>query len=102
MDDNLKTIRTLANQLAAMASPVSDPDIFYFTLGGLGLDYESFITTVSLQAEDLPFEELSSLLRSHEVQLPSLHTDVSSAAALVAHKPPFSTTTTTQPRGFSH
>lgn len=64
MDNILKTIRTLANQLAVMASPVSDTDLCYFTLGGLGLDYESFITTVSLQAKDLPFEELSSLLKS--------------------------------------
>lgn len=48
---------------------MSDTNLFYFTLGGLGPEYESFITNVSLQVEDLPFEDLSSLLQSHEVYL---------------------------------
>lgn len=89
MDNILKTIRTLANQLAVMASPVSDTDLCYFTLGGLGLDYESFITTVSLQAKDLPFEELSSLLKSL----------LSSYWCLICCSswPPSSTATTTHP-----
>lgn len=67
IDEYLREICKLANQLAAMASPIHDTDQSYFTLGGLGPEYESFITTLSLQADDLPLEDLWCLLRSHEV-----------------------------------
>lgn len=87
IDDYLKTIRNLAKQLASMSSPVFDTNLFYFSLGGLGPEYKSFITLVSSQAEDLPFEYLSSLLCSHEVCISSLHLDVPSVIALTATKP---------------
>lgn len=65
-------IKQLANQLLSMGFP-SDMDLLYFTLGGIGSDYESFITTVSLQADTIPFENLYSLLQNHELRLSSIH-----------------------------
>lgn len=55
------------------------------------LEYESYYTLVSLQAKDLSFEDLSSLLWCHEVHLSSLHSDVPSATTLSATKPPSNT-----------
>lgn len=93
----LQTIRDLSNQLASIGSPISDTDFFYYTLDGLGPEFESFITTVSLQAEDLPFKDLSSLLRSHEIRLSSLNPDLSTATILFTARPP-SPSISPQPR----
>lgn len=71
----LWTVRNLANQ-SSMASFVSDTNRLCFTVGGLGPENESFITTVSLQLADLLFEDLTSLLRSYEVCPSSTHPDV--------------------------
>lgn len=69
IDEYLLIIHNLSNQLALMASPIMDTNRFYYTLGGLGPKYKSFVTTISLQADDLPLEGLSSSLQSN-VSLP--------------------------------
>lgn len=101
VDEYLRTIRNISNQLAATGSPIPHTDLFYYTLGCLGPKYESFITTVSLQAENLPSEDLSSLPRSHEVRLGSLHNDLSNVTTLLSAKPPLASPNPSPQQGSS-
>lgn len=84
MSDYIELVKKLSNQLASMGSPLSDADLFYYILGGLGADYEAFVTTVSLQSNTIPFEELCTLLRNQELRLASLHNDSPPVHALTA------------------
>lgn len=85
MHDYIQYIKNISNTLAAMGSPLSDGDLFFYTLGGLGSDYQTFITTISLQADTAPFENLCTLLRHQELRLPSIHHDTSPITALATN-----------------
>lgn len=69
-----------------MGSPLNDIDLFYYTFGGLGPKYVSFITTISLQTDDISFENLCTIFCNQELRLSSLHNDVSPPIAMAATK----------------
>lgn len=55
MHDYIQYIKNISNTLAAKGSPLSDGDLFFYTLGGLGSDYQAFITLLRLKICALSF-----------------------------------------------
>lgn len=58
VQDYLQTIKSLADSLSAINQPVSDPDLVLYALGGLGHDYESFITSITARDNPPTFDGL--------------------------------------------
>jgi len=58
MKDYLLHIKTLANSLAAIQSPVSNLKLIQFTTFGLPSDYYAFVTTYSMLLGSHTFDEL--------------------------------------------
>ncbi|CAH9089541.1 unnamed protein product [Cuscuta europaea] len=81
MDNYLREIKTLADDLATINCPVPQREILKTTIMGLGPEYESLFTAMSLFGQNFPFETLCNhlleleqrvlYLRSQESQ--SLH-----------------------------
>ncbi|CAH9126696.1 unnamed protein product [Cuscuta epithymum] len=69
MESYLREIKNLVDALAAINSPVSDKELLQSILAGLGPDYKSLVTTVSLFPEQFPFHILEPRLLEAEQQL---------------------------------
>lgn len=60
---------TLVDTLAAIDQPLNKFEIVYFLLAGLGLDYDSFVTSVTTRVDPLLIEDLYGHLLAHELWL---------------------------------
>jgi gag-polypeptide of LTR copia-type len=69
----LQKFQAIADQLRSVGSDVSEQDLVLFILQGLGFDYESFVTAISMRQGLLTMSELHSLLLSHEARLLTSH-----------------------------
>ncbi|CAH9134817.1 unnamed protein product [Cuscuta epithymum] len=58
MELYLRDIKNLVDPLAAINSPVSDKELLQSILAGLGPEYRSLVTTVSLFTDQFPFDIL--------------------------------------------
>ncbi|CAH9112677.1 unnamed protein product [Cuscuta europaea] len=58
MDDYLREIKILVDDLAIINFPVPPREVLKTTIMGLGYEYESMFTTVSLFLDNFPFEKL--------------------------------------------
>uniref|UniRef100_A0A2C9V077 Retrotransposon Copia-like N-terminal domain-containing protein n=1 Tax=Manihot esculenta TaxID=3983 RepID=A0A2C9V077_MANES len=69
VEEYLRDIRNLANELAAAGSPIDSTELILKILSGLGLDYKEI--SVAIRARDTPisFEELHDKLTYHELFL---------------------------------
>jgi len=62
IEDYLRQIKTFADSLAAIQSPVSDLELIQFTTSGLPSDYHTFVTTYSMLHGSYNFDDLRSKL----------------------------------------
>ena len=69
MSDYLQKKITIADNLAAIAKPISDSDLASSLLSGLGSDYEAFITSMTTHLDALSIDDLTSFLLFQEVRL---------------------------------
>jgi hypothetical protein len=61
--------QTLNDSLAAVNQPLTDVEQQAFLLGGLGSEYDLFITSVTTRVEPLSIEEIYGHLLAHELRL---------------------------------
>jgi hypothetical protein len=61
--------QTLSDSLAAVNQPLIDVEQQAFLLGGLGSEYDPFITFVTTRVEPLSIEEIYGHLLAHELRL---------------------------------
>ena len=66
IDDYLRHIRTLADSLVAVQSPVSDLKLVQYTTSGLPPYYHHFVTTYSMLPGSHTFDDLRSKLIFYE------------------------------------
>ncbi|CAH9050258.1 unnamed protein product [Cuscuta europaea] len=66
MDHHFREVKTLTEALAMINCPVTHRDLLQSISMGLGPDYESLITTVSLFPQQFPFETLRTHLLEQE------------------------------------
>ncbi|CAH9095413.1 unnamed protein product, partial [Cuscuta epithymum] len=66
MELYLREIKNIVDPLAAINSPVSDKELLEYILAGLGPEYKSLVTTVSLFPHAFPFDILQPRLMEEE------------------------------------
>ncbi|KAF5200993.1 hypothetical protein FRX31_009420 [Thalictrum thalictroides] len=66
-------IKGIADALAVTNTPIADSDLLLHTLSGLGVDYESFVTSIYTCPSPPTFTELHALLLNQEMRLEQLH-----------------------------
>lgn len=64
--DYFRHMKTLADSLAAIGQPLREDEIIAYILAGLGPDYDSLVTTLSVKAEDLTLDEVYAHLLAYE------------------------------------
>ncbi|KAJ1692595.1 hypothetical protein LUZ63_009293 [Rhynchospora breviuscula] len=69
----LQQIRSLADELAFVGSPVSDRELVNYTLRGLGTDFNPLVLAVTARSEPISSPDLHALLLSCENRLNSQH-----------------------------
>ena len=67
MVNYLARLKTLTDQLAAVGELVSHRDYLAYLLEGLPEEYDSFVTAVYDQVDQLTVEDVQSLLLSYEL-----------------------------------
>ena len=72
MDDYLRHIKNIADNIAVVNSPVPQSDLVHFALLGLGRDYETLVTTLTYVPMNLTFDDLQPRLLLHEQCLQTL------------------------------
>lgn len=69
MEDYLKQIKDLADQLAMASSPIHDEDLVFHVLHGLPEAYDAFKTSIRTRSEPISVDELTSLLCSEAIHI---------------------------------
>ncbi|KAJ4768699.1 hypothetical protein LUZ62_079074 [Rhynchospora pubera] len=64
----LQHMQSLADRLRSIGSDVNDQDLLMYILQGLGTEYESFVTALSMRFAPPTMAELSGLLLAHEAR----------------------------------
>ncbi|PON47862.1 hypothetical protein TorRG33x02_321990 [Trema orientale] len=79
--------KNICNTLAAVGEPVSCKDHLLYLFGGLDREYNAFVTSITKRPDNLPLEEIYSLLLSYEFRLESQNASaqLSSLQANLAH-----------------
>ena len=60
---------TLVDTLAVIDQPLNDFEVVSFLLASLGLDYDSFVTSMTTRVDPLSIEDLYGHLLVHEICL---------------------------------
>ncbi|KAH0642053.1 hypothetical protein KY290_033656 [Solanum tuberosum] len=66
-------MKSIAENLAAIAQQLKDDDLILYILSGLCPDYDALVVSVTSRAEAISIADLHSLLLSHETRLESLN-----------------------------
>ena len=69
ISDYCNRIKNLADQLAITGDPLSDSDLVLYLLHGLGPEYDYVVTSITSHSDLLSFDEVQSLLMTHESRL---------------------------------
>jgi hypothetical protein len=64
--DYFRQMKTLADTLAAIGQPLSEDDIIAYILAGLGPDYDSLVTTLTVRSDNLTLDEVYAHLLAYE------------------------------------
>lgn len=84
MSDYVQKKKSIADNLAAIAQPVSDSDLASSLLSGLSSEYEAFITSMTTRFEPISLDELTGFLLSQEACLEENSVAIDMPAANVA------------------
>ena len=69
MTDYLSHAMTLVDSLAIASSPISDQELILFILGGLGLEYDNLVVSLTTRANSLTLDDLQGQLYTNEIRL---------------------------------
>lgn len=69
MEDFLRQIQDIAEQLSLASSPIDEEDLVLITLNGLPDEFDAFKTTIRARTEPILMQELSSLLCSEAIHV---------------------------------
>ncbi|KAF5472305.1 hypothetical protein F2P56_009034 [Juglans regia] len=72
--DYLQQVKSTADELALVDSPLTNDDLTLYILNGLGSEYHDITGSIHTRENPLTFEELHDLLVSHETYLHRLET----------------------------
>jgi histone deacetylase 1/2 len=64
--DYFRQMKTLADTLAAIGQPLRDDEIIAYILAGLGPDFDSLVTTLTIKNDDLTLDEVYAHLLAYE------------------------------------
>jgi hypothetical protein len=64
--DYFRHMKTLAGSLAAIGQPLREDEVIAYILPGLGPDYDSLVTTLTVRSEDLTLDEVYAHLLTYE------------------------------------
>ncbi|XP_058077565.1 uncharacterized protein LOC131225957 [Magnolia sinica] len=67
MSEYIQSVKSIVDNLAAVANPVTDSDLVSTLLSGLSPEYNSFVTSVNTQVDPISSEELIGLMLSQEI-----------------------------------
>jgi hypothetical protein len=67
--DYLHTVKALADEIALINHPISDDDLTFYILNGLGSDFREIAAPIRARETSLAFEELHDILVGHESYL---------------------------------
>lgn len=65
----MQKAKSLADQLVALRSPVSEDDFITYITEGLGSNFRPFVHALKARHETITFDYLYGLLLSEEIQL---------------------------------
>lgn len=78
MDEYISKVLVLKDALAATGEKLKESEIILITLGGLGEEFESFVTALTARYDpSLIFSELGELLMDHDMRLEKSRTSIS-------------------------
>ena len=69
MSDCIKKKKSIVDNLATVAEPISDSDMASSLLSGLGSDYEAFIVSMTTRVKPLSIDDLIGLLLFQKVRI---------------------------------
>ncbi|WKA06475.1 hypothetical protein VitviT2T_024372 [Vitis vinifera] len=69
MMEYLLKVKTLADNLAGIGEPVSKKDQVLQILGGLGVDYNPIVASITSREDDITIHSIHSILLTHEQRL---------------------------------
>ena len=81
--DYFQKAQTLAQTLAAIGEPIKDSKLLSYILGGLGVVYESLVTSISTRIEPVLLDDLYSHLLMHEQRLENVHNPIDFSVSTV-------------------
>ncbi|MQM00399.1 hypothetical protein Taro_033133 [Colocasia esculenta] len=86
ISDYLQRAKYLQNCLAITADPVSNNDMLLYVLGGLGSEYESFVTAIMtrMDAASLTLDDIQGMLLNQEILLQQHHQNVTDVTTNLA------------------
>ncbi|GMP98213.1 hypothetical protein CsSME_00046184 [Camellia sinensis var. sinensis] len=73
MEDYLAQIKSLADQLALVASPIEDEDLVLITLNGLPFEYNALKVAIRARSEAITMEDLAFVLCSEALHIEADH-----------------------------
>lgn len=79
ISDYLQKTKAITDHLAASGHAVLDDKVLLYILGGLGLDYDALVTSITTRIEPTDLDELHGFLLSHELRLEQCSTSGSSS-----------------------
>lgn len=84
MSDYVQKKKSIADNLAIVAQPVSDSDLASSLLSGLGSEYEAFITSMTTRVKSITLDDLTRFLLCQEVHLEESSTSIDVPTANLA------------------
>lgn len=82
MEECLKQIKEIADQLAIASCPIHDEDLVFHILHGLPNAYDAFKTSIRTRSESISVDELTALLCSESIHIDSNSKALSSTGDL--------------------
>jgi len=78
VNDYILKIKTISHALVAISEPLSDKDLLLAILNGLDHDYETMVSLIIYQMDDINLEKVQYLLLMHGQRLAAKNLSVSS------------------------
>ena len=80
--DFFLSIKRMADDLALAGQPLKNEEILTYVLAGLGQEYDSFVSTITSRSDEVPLEELYSMLLLTEARINQHHDSIQVAASV--------------------